>query len=50
MNRRDFLKTSSAAVAGLALTQDATPQPASSASPGRLVLRMNRNWRFSPQR
>jgi beta-galactosidase len=48
MNRRDFLKTSSVAVAGLALKPEAFPQV--SQSQGRLVFPINRNWRFSPTR
>src|SRR5215471_15508746 len=52
IGRRGFLKSSSAALAGLAinnklraLSTDLTAQPA-----GRLVLSMDRNWRFSPKR
>jgi beta-galactosidase len=50
MERRDFIKKSGTLVAGmlaknaLAATSSSSPQPAAS---GRLVLPMNRNWRFS---
>src|SRR5215510_12533147 len=52
IDRRDFLKSSSAALAGLAINDKL---PALQTSPaaqqaGRLVLSMNRGWRFSPQR
>jgi beta-galactosidase len=48
MDRRDFLKTGSAAAA-VALATDALSQnkPAELAA-GRLILPINRNWRFSP--
>jgi beta-galactosidase len=53
MDRRDFLKSSSVALAVATIESRrvagiATNAPNSSA--GRLVLPMNRNWRFSPQR
>src|SRR5438876_12395792 len=48
-NRRDFLTSSSAALVALALDRSALPQSAPRA-PGRLVLPLNRGWRFSPQR
>src|SRR2546421_7273735 len=52
IDRRDFLKSSSAALAALALNEKlqglAANPPAQPA--GRLVLPMNRNWRFSAQR
>src|SRR5215471_7264316 len=52
IDRRRFLKSSSAAFAALAIKDKlpacATELPAQAA--GRLVLSMNRNWRFSPQR
>ena len=51
MNRRHFIKTSSAILAGAAWGPEAfassTPGPAPSESEGRLVLPMNRNWRYS---
>ena len=47
MNRRDFLKTSSVAVAGLALNSEAFSQANQA---GRLVFPINRNWRFSSTR
>ncbi|MFL6437491.1 MAG: glycoside hydrolase family 2 TIM barrel-domain containing protein [Terriglobales bacterium] len=51
MNRRKFLQTGSAALAGLSLL----PEELSFAAPngfssGRLVFPLNRNWRFSAQR
>ena len=51
MNRRDFIKSSGTVVAALSVQPDsllglaAPPTPA-----GRMVLPMNRNWRFSAQR
>ncbi|HWC19366.1 MAG TPA: glycoside hydrolase family 2 TIM barrel-domain containing protein [Terriglobales bacterium] len=51
MNRRDFVKAGSAALASFSLLPDelALPSP-TSPSAGRLVLSINRNWRFSAQR
>ena len=53
MDRRDFLKSSSAALAVVTLESKritsltpSTPTPAA----GRLTLSMNRNWRFSAGR
>jgi beta-galactosidase len=48
MNRRDFLKAGSVAVAGLALQQQLSSQPGSRS--GRMVFPINRNWRFSANR
>src|SRR5258707_5381829 len=52
IDRRRFLKSSSATLAALAMNDKlaalGTDRPARPA--GRLVLSMNRNWRFSPQR
>src|SRR5436309_5769942 len=50
IDRRRFLKSSSATLAALALNNKllGTAPPARPA--GRLVLSMNRNWRFSPKR
>src|SRR5215831_190245 len=52
IDRRRFLKSGSVALAALAINDElpafATDLPAQAA--GRLVLSMNRNWRFSPQR
>ena len=47
MNRRDFLKAGSIAVAGLALKTDLAAAPNSS---GRLTFLLNSNWRFSATR
>ncbi len=48
MQRRDFLKTTSAVMAGAALAPGALAEAAraSSGVGGRLVLPMNRNWRY----
>src|SRR5579859_2167509 len=51
LNRRDFLK-SSTILAALALKPGSMPgesKPQKANTIGRLVLPMNRNWRFSPQ-
>ena len=53
MDRRDFIKSSGALVAVLALQPKQVMGMASDAnnrSVGRLILPINRNWRFSPQR
>jgi len=49
MRRREFIKKTSAAVAGMltANTFAKTSTPATSSEGGRLVLPMNRNWLFS---
>jgi beta-galactosidase len=50
MDRRDFLKTTGAFVAGASVASSlpaAGAQPAPTAM-GRIVLPINRNWRFSP--
>ena len=51
MDRRDFLKTTSAVVAGAALASGALTEPAQpeSTPAGRLMLPMNRNWRYHPK-
>jgi len=48
VQRRDFLKTTSAVMAGAALAPGALAEAAraSSSAGGRLVLPMNRNWRY----
>jgi len=50
MQRREFIKKTSTLVAGM-LTANALGEPSNSLSPpeesGRIVLPMNRNWRFS---
>lgn len=48
MNRRDFVKASSAALAGFSLLSETLV--AAGASGNRIVLSMNTNWRFSPHR
>src|SRR5438270_12067229 len=51
MNRRKFLQSGSAALAGLSLLPDAIAIAAPiSASSGRFVFPLNRNWLFSAQR
>ncbi|MGA7218140.1 MAG: glycoside hydrolase family 2 TIM barrel-domain containing protein, partial [Candidatus Sulfotelmatobacter sp.] len=48
MDRRAFIKTSGAALASAALGAKAFPQHAGAEIPGRLVLPMNRGWRYRP--
>ena len=51
MNRRDFMKGGSAALAALTLEPRVLAIPGPNSGPlGRLVFPLNRNWRFSPQR
>jgi beta-galactosidase len=50
MNRRDFLRTSSAALAAMAVNSDLSAAPESKSFAGRLVFPLNRDWRFSAQR
>jgi beta-galactosidase len=48
MDRRNFLKTTSTFIAGATIARSALANAASEpASAGRLILPMNRNWRFS---
>ena len=47
MDRRDFLKTGSAAAAG-ALVPEAFSQDSPAVESGRIILPINRNWRYSP--
>ncbi len=48
MDRRNFLKTTGTFIAGATIARSAIANAASEAAPaGRLVLPMNRNWRFS---
>jgi beta-galactosidase len=51
MERRDFLKTTTAVIAGATLVPRTLagnpPLPAASFSDGRLVIPINRNWRYS---
>jgi beta-galactosidase len=51
MDRRRFLERTTAVLAGAALapTLRAADKTETGAPPGRLVLPMNRNWRFSPK-
>lgn len=48
MQRREFIKSGSAALAGFALQPRRSSSP--QLAPGRLILPMNRNWRFNAQR
>jgi beta-galactosidase len=50
MDRRDFLKTTGTFIAGATLASSglAGPPDQSSAPQGRLILPLNRNWRYSP--
>src|SRR4051812_17290631 len=51
IDRRDFLKSGSVALAGIALAGgEAFAADTPHTTPGRVVLRMNRNWRFSATR
>ena len=47
MDRRDFLKTGSAAAAS-ALVPEAFSQDSPAVESGRIILPINRNWRYSP--
>jgi len=49
MDRRNFLKTTGTVIAGATIARSALANAAAeaNATPGRLVLPMNRNWRFS---
>ena len=48
MNRRDFVKAGSVAIAGFSLLPESFA--ASPTGTGRMIFSINRNWRFSPQR
>lgn len=49
MNRRHFLKTSSTALAATRLSSTALAErPAATPAPSRLILPINRGWRYSP--
>jgi len=48
MDRRDFVKTTGVLVAGAALSKNAFAQAVASGNSGRLVLPINRGWRYSP--
>jgi beta-galactosidase len=52
MDRRKFLQQSGTLIAGVALAPyaraESTPQATSATASGRLVLPMNRNWRYCP--
>ena len=50
IDRRRFLKTGGAALAALGLPSSSATQASAVVATGRIVLPMNRNWRFSPQR
>src|SRR5215470_4055707 len=47
MDRRDFLRNTSVLIAAATLAPNAFPQAGASNASGRLVLPMNRNWRYS---
>ncbi|HVU47359.1 MAG TPA: glycoside hydrolase family 2 TIM barrel-domain containing protein [Terracidiphilus sp.] len=49
MDRRDFLKTTGTLIASTAVAPALAAQAAEKATPGRMVLPINRNWRFSPK-
>src|SRR5271154_5177894 len=48
MDRRDFLKTGSAAAATALASQAFSQSQSATIAAGRLVLPINRNWRYSP--
>src|SRR6266480_4714612 len=47
MDRRNFLRNTGVLIAGATLAPNALPQADASSANGRLVLAMNRNWRYS---
>ena len=53
MDRRDFLKTTGTVIAGATLVHgalaDSSQQGSDSAAGGRLILPINRNWRYNPK-
>jgi beta-galactosidase len=53
MDRRDFLKTTGTVIAGATLAHGAlaesSQQASDSAAAGRLILPINRNWRYNPK-
>ncbi len=49
MDRRDFMKTGSALLAGAAVGGKVFAQEQSAGGQGRTVLAMNRGWRYSPK-
>ncbi len=53
MDRRDFLKTTGTVIAGATLAHGAlaesSQQGSDSAASGRLILPINRNWRYNPK-
>ena len=48
MDRRDFIKTTGTLLAGVALSKSAIARTAALEKQGRLVLPINRGWRYSP--
>src|SRR5689334_14331343 len=50
MNRRDFIKAGSTAVAALSVPQTVLSFAGAPDTAGRSVLSMNRNWRYSAKR
>ena len=48
MDRRDFIKTTGTLVVGAALSRNLGAQAAALEAQGRLVLPINRGWRYSP--
>src|ERR1700744_5866096 len=49
MDRRDFMKTGSALLAGAAVGGKVFAQDQDTSSAGRIVLAINRGWRYSPK-
>ena len=49
MDRRHFIRSTGAFLAGASLTSHTLGETATNTTSGRLVLPINRNWRFSPK-
>ena len=50
MDRRDFIRTTSTLLAGASLARRALGEAAgTNGAPGRMILPINRGWRFSPK-
>src|SRR5215469_12145314 len=49
MDRRDFIRTTGAFLAGASLASRTLGETGANSALGRLVLPINRNWRFSPK-
>ena len=49
MDRRDFIRTTGSLLAGVSLASRTLGETVTRSTSGRLVLSINRNWRFSPK-